>query len=176
MATATIPPKTASCKRTLTAERVRELFHYEPETGMLTWLVKPAHRVKVGDQDGWNDHGYRRVHVDGRKLYVHDLAWLWMTGEWPKHQLDHIDLNRANNRLSNLRQATMEQNRQNHGRGPKNTSGFKWVCWDKKHRCWLWQIRGNGKRMSGHEASPENAYRQAVAASVKLHGEFARTK
>lgn len=86
--------------REATAERVRELFRYDPETGIFTRLVdSPMHRAKAGETSASiNSQGYAQIRVDGKRYKAHRLAWLHMTGEWPTQQIDHIDGNRANNR------------------------------------------------------------------------------
>lgn len=175
MAVTKVSPKYESCKSPLTAERVRELFQYEPETGLLTWLVKPAHWVKVGDAAGWdNGNGYLRVSVFSEKFYVHDLAWLWMTGGWPEPQCDHIDADRKNNRWANLRVATLQENRRNHGKGWGNSSGLKWIT--KHHGGWQWVVRAEKTALRGWSMSPVAAHLQAVVAADQLHGSFSRSK
>lgn len=97
----------------LTAERLRELLHYE--NGVFTRLQRVGKsRVGVGSIAGTlNTRGYWQINVDGRLYYAHRLAWLWVTGEWPKGEVDHIDGDCANNRIENLRDVTHSTNKQN---------------------------------------------------------------
>ena len=160
----------------LTAERLREVLSYEPETGEFTWL-KPnpiGHRVKSGDLAGYFVQGYRRIAVDGRTYLGHRLAWLYMKGEWPANQVDHIDGNRGNNVWRNLREATHAQNHFNIGLTASNRTGFKGVSWFKKTRKWRARITVNRKEKTiGYFDTKEEAHSAYMSAANKLHGEFA---
>ena len=107
----------------LTAELAREHFHYDPISGVITRLTGP----KPGPC-GSNDKGYLRIGFKGRLYRAHRLAWLLTYGEWPDHQIDHINGVKTDNRLLNLRQATLAQNLQNRGRHRNNKLGVKGVC------------------------------------------------
>ena len=92
--------------KTLTAAQLRELLQYDPETGVVTRLVKSSNGIKVGDVAGTADaRGYILIRVDGWLHLAHRLAWLHMTCEWPKGMIDHINGVRDDNRWSNLRRA-----------------------------------------------------------------------
>src|SRR5262245_14923519 len=82
------------------AERVRQLLKYSPETGELRWRVSRRGRGARLGRDAGAGHakGYRRVSVDGRDYLVHRVIWLWMTGEWPAAQIDHRNGVRDDNR------------------------------------------------------------------------------
>jgi len=110
----------------------------------------------------------------GRTSYgAHRLAWLLTHGEWPKDEVDHINGDRMDNRLSNLREATRSQNSMNIGARRTNKTGFKGV-WAYKGR-FRSQIALDGKRTSlGTFDTAQEAYSAYCAAVVKLHGEFAR--
>ncbi len=130
----------------ITAEYLRSILDYEPETGIFTWKVRAASNVKVGDAAGCqNGDGYLRITVQSRKYKAHRLAWLHFHGVWPKDQLDHINRNRADNRIANLREVTNKQNMQNAGKYSHNTSGHPGVYWDKKRSKWRATIRHNQK-------------------------------
>ena len=93
---------------TLTAERLRELLNYDPETGEFMWLVSSRNsRALVGKIiRGYRaKNGYFSIRLDGRLYYAHRLAWLWMTGQHPTRFIDHKDVNPSNNKWENLRQA-----------------------------------------------------------------------
>ena len=99
----------------LTQARLREVLGYEPLTGILTWFVSPLNRqgvIKPGDRAGYvhPPKGYRRITIDGREYAEHRVIWFWMTGAWPKDQIDHKDNDKANNRWVNLREANNSQN------------------------------------------------------------------
>jgi hypothetical protein len=162
----------------ITAERLRELLHYDPETGVFTWLKRAARRVRVGDVAGCvAQSGYRLLKADGRLYRSHRLAWLWMTGEWPPCEIDHINGDKPDNRWANLRLATRSQNQANQGRTVTNTSGYKGVSWNAKSRKWRAQIRVNGRDSDlGYFASAADAHEAYVVAAKHHFGSFARVK
>ena len=100
----------------LTQPQLRKLFDYNPETGEVTRLLATSNFVKVGGPVGWVENtGYYRVHVQGKAYMLHKLIWVYMTGEWPEFEIDHIDRDRLNNRWNNLRKATRSENMANGG-------------------------------------------------------------
>lgn len=161
----------------LTAERIREVLSYDPETGVFTWRISPSTRVKVGDVAGHIDiKGYRRISI-GRKVYkAHRLAFLWMTGEWPKtKEVDHADDNHDNNRWHNLREATNSQNQANTRLRTSNKSGFKGVSFSQPAKKWLAVIYHQGSRYQlGFFDNPEDASAAYQSAAQRLFGEFHR--
>ena len=130
----------------LTAEYLRSILNYDPETGIFTRKVRTANSVKVGDVAGCsNGDGYLRLRLQSRLFYAHRLAWLYMYGEWPKGQIDHINRDRSDNRISNLREVTNKQNAQNSSKPSNNTSGYPGICWHKRDSKWVACIRHNQK-------------------------------
>jgi hypothetical protein len=99
----------------LTQDRLKYLLHYDPETGDWTWLNPPNHNTRLkGRLAGNRRHdGYLRIRIDGGLFYSSHLACLYMTGKLPDKEMDHIDRNPANDKWSNLRQATSSQNKYN---------------------------------------------------------------
>jgi hypothetical protein len=96
------------------AEIARSLWEYDEITGVLRWKVKPCPKVRVGDPAGHpNSNGHLHVCYRGKIYLVHRVAWLISTGAWPVHEIDHVNGLRADNRLSNLREATARQNQRN---------------------------------------------------------------
>ncbi len=157
-----------------TAERLRELLHYNPETGVFTWVVK-RRGVRVGAMAGTvsSTNGYRIIRLDYRAYQAHRLAWLWMVGGWPKGQIDHLNCNKVDNRWCNLREATPTQNTRNRPVRRDNRIGFKGVA-RANHR-WQARIWVNGKRFHiGCFDSPEDAHNAYAAAAKEYFGEFAR--
>jgi hypothetical protein len=111
--------QTPSKEQLLSAERARELFHYDPETGLLTWKTRysPFSRVRIGAVAGRMDHkGYRTVTIQSYEYFIHRVIWLMVTGEWPKFSVDHINGNRVDNRLANLRDIPHVMNMHNYHR------------------------------------------------------------
>lgn len=161
--------------RDLTAQELRRTLDYNPENGVFTWLTKNT-RHNIGDRAGAPTHqGYIRIGFNSRRYLGHHLAWLYMTGMWAKEDVDHKDLDRANNRWGNLRQASRSQNLANSPKRLKNTSGFKGVSWAKRERKWMAYIKVNYKHIwLGGFATPEDAHAAYVAAAQERFGEFAR--
>jgi hypothetical protein len=167
-------------KDIITAERLRELLHYDPTDGVFTWRqgYSAYSRITVGSVAGNLDSkGYTIIKIGGRRYGAHRLAWLWMTGEWPGGWLDHINGDRADNRFCNLRPATPSQNQANCRVSSDNTSGFKGVTWDMRRRKFKAQIRINDEliHLGYFDADkPHRAYAVYCLAARKHFGEFAR--
>ena len=156
----------------LTAERLRELFHYNSETGVLTRLVRTSNSVKVGDVAGWlTSEGYIRIRVDGRPHMAHRLAWLYIHGRFPPAETDHANGIRDDNRIINLRAVTNGENQQNQRRARSNSaSGLLGACWSAPHRKWRAKIKLNGKMLHiGLFSTAELAHAAYVAAKRELH-------
>lgn len=116
--------------------------------------------------------GYRFIGIERRHYKAARLAWLWMTGEWPSHDVDHRNRDRADDRWENLRHATRSQNGCNRGLS-RNTSGFKGVSWDKSRGRWFVSICVGGKQKNlGRFDCVEDAIAARNAAAERLHGEF----
>lgn len=114
----------------LTAERLREVLHYDPETGVFTWKVSTCRRMRAGQVAGCLDNtGYLKVSVDSCRHLLHRLAWLYVTGQWPDSSIDHINRERSDNRFVNLREASGSENQQNSKVSIRNTSGHKGVSY-----------------------------------------------
>jgi len=131
----------------LTQERLRELFHYSPDTGLFTRRMRTGRSTHVGDVLSPGDKGYVRVQIGQRNYFGHRLAWLYMTGEWPEDEVDHRDRDRGNNRWGNLRAATFKQNHENSTEQRNNTSGHRGICWHEQSRKWRARISHNGRRI-----------------------------
>lgn len=160
----------------VTPDRLKEVLNYDPESGLFTWLCVPNNRITIGQIAGnIGIQGYVIIKVDRRLYRAHRLAWLYMTGQWPKAQIDHRDLNATNNSWANLREATRSQNCYNQGARTNNTSGYKGVSWHKASGKWTAQTRINGKAAHlGLFGTAELAHRAYIEAAREHHGEFAR--
>lgn len=126
----------------LTQERVRELFDYDPETGIVTWRISVGRwkHIKPGTKVGSpTSDGYLEVWVDGRKYKLHRLIFLLMEGYFPEHQIDHINRIRDDNRWDNIREASPACNSRNTRLRSDNTSGVKGVS--KRIRTNKWSVQ-----------------------------------
>lgn len=144
----------------LSVERLREQLHYDPETGEWTWLTR-THTRPAGRRAGKTlSHGYHVIRVDDRLYHAGRLAFLYMIGRFPNPEIDHINRNRADDRWTNLREATYRLNALNRGLLPNNTSGLTGVTWNKRGRKWVAQTSvGNRNVYLGRFDTKEEAHR-----------------
>lgn len=112
----------AAREQSLTVERLREVLRYEPETGDFYRLVRGG-KFLPGTKAGYLCviHGYMKVGIDGRHFNAHRLAWLYVHGEWPKHSVDHINQDKADNRICNLRDVPMRENLRNQSKAHRHS-------------------------------------------------------
>jgi hypothetical protein len=154
-----------------TKERLEELFEYKD--GHLIYKRTIGRAVK-GMTVGWVEgNGYRCTNVDGTRYRMHRIIYQMHHG-WCPEFIDHIDHDKQNNKIENLRPATQQQNARNKPLGRKNTSGFKGVCWDKCNNKFKADIRINGKsKHLGYFDDPKEAAESYKEASKRYHGDFA---
>lgn len=127
----------------LTQERVRELFDYSD--GVLIRKIK-VRKVLPGDIVGKKtSHGYYRVGIDKVLYQVHRVIWLWHYGYFPEHTIDHINRNKIDNRIENLREASKQCNMRNSNVKKCNRSGVTGVSWQTDNKRWDAGIRINKK-------------------------------
>lgn len=158
-------------KNQLTAERLRALLQYSSETGEFTWLTDRNNRNRRGAVAGRvSQLGYVQIGIDGARYSAHRLAYLFVYGEWPAGDLDHIDQNKLNNRIANLRVASKCENQQNRPIHKNNKSGFKGVFWHTQSGKWAARIGVNGKqRHIGVFDDPEVAYKAYCESAARFH-------
>lgn len=158
----------------LTAERLRELLDYDPETGLFRWRKRIGTRCANGWFAGCPSLGYRLIRIEGSLHKAHRLAWLHVHGELPEF-MDHRNGDRQDNRLVNLRPATRRQNQQNQKTRADNTTGAKGVHRKRSKFVATIQVNYRTIRLGVYPTVDEAsaAYRQAAA----LHfGEFVRAE
>jgi hypothetical protein len=135
--------------RELTQELLQSLLSYNPETGEFTWLVRrgrcPAGKIAGCLTRNADGKVYLRIRIDGKKYLAHRLVWLYSYGAWPENQIDHIDQDSLNNRLSNLRDVSNAENHKNQKTYKNNSSGVTGVCFRNDMQKWMAQIKVNGK-------------------------------
>lgn len=153
-------------------ERLKELLDYDSATGNFLWNVDRKGTAKKGTTAGARrSHGYRQIMVDGKMYAAHRLAWFYVHGHWPKHQIDHINHVRDDNRIENLRCATSQQNNQNRSLNCNNTSGVSGVYWFKAGKKWHASIRNNKRAVHlGYFNSKEEAVAKRMEYEQKLWG------
>lgn len=158
-------------KHTMTAEKLRELVHYDPESGAFTWLnVSKFGTAKVGAIAGSRHaQGYRQINFRREVYLCHRLAWLYVHGEWPSACIDHINGDKADNRLANLRSVTSTINAQNVRRAQVNNSlGLLGVSRDKKK--FSARLLADGLRVHvGSFDTPAEAHAAYLTAKRQLH-------
>ncbi len=157
----------------LTQAELRELLDYDPETGVFRWkkIIYSASRVRVGEVAGFKaTGGYMELRIARAYWKAHRVAWFWVHGEWPPALIDHINHDIQDNRICNLRLATILQNRQNLKRYKSNKSGYKGVYWHSGNNKWAAHISVNGKRtyLGGFEQI-EDAAAEYARAAARLH-------
>ncbi len=155
--------------------RLRELMTYDPETGEFMFVKRRGYR-KAGEKAGSiTAFGYWRIRIDGKEYPAHRLAWLYVHGVWPENDLDHINLDKLDNRMTNLRIATPAQNNANQPLTIRNSSGFKGATWHKRCQKWQAAIKVSGKNIHlGLFESAEAAHDAYIKAAKEHYGEFAR--
>lgn len=120
--------------------RIKELLDYDEDLGIFTWKVSTNKKVEVGDIAGSGKQGdYIRVRIDGTLHQCHRLAWLYKYGEFPKGEIDHIDRDKSNNAIWNLRDTDRSTNAYNRDLQSNNKSGVKGVrqIADNKWRAYI---------------------------------------
>lgn len=149
-------------KTDLTTEQLKSRINYNPETGEFSH----ATRKSAGTV---NSNGYLKIEVFYKKYAAHRLAWLWVYGKFPEDQLDHINGNKLDNRIANLRECSATENNRNVGKRSTNTSGYKGVA--KVGARWRATIGADAKHI-GYFSSAKEAAQARDAAAALEHGQF----
>lgn len=177
-----------------TPDELRQLLTYDPDTGKLFWKERGPEWFADGKHSStrsaatWNARyagteafttadrfGYRQGAIFGRTYRGHRVIWAIAYGHWPELDVDHINGDTSDNRLSNLRESTKMENSYNRGCPANNTSGFKGVFWHRRRARWGAKIRHQGRRIDlGLFLDKTDAAKAYDAAARKHHGEFAR--
>ena len=160
----------------LTQARLKQLFKYDPLTGLFLRLVTTNSRAVAGTLAGTVDgKGYLHIRIDGEIYRCHRLAWLYVYGEFPEDSIDHINLNRTDNRICNLRKASDTENKYNRNCLSTSKSGVKGVSWSASRKKWVAQISDNNCTIYlGRYSTIEGAKAAYDAAAKKMHREYFR--
>lgn len=159
----------------LTQDRLKELLHYDPETGVFTWRRDMQGKMAFAGQEAGsiNSRGYREIGVDGRSYYAHRLAWLYMHGYLP-NRIDHKNLNTSDNSARNIRECTQSSNVANSPMRKSNTTGIKGVGLHKSGK-FTASITVNYRKIHlGYFHTKEAAAESYIKAAQTYFGEFAR--
>jgi len=155
----------------LTQARLKELLHYDPDTGIFTWKDRCGGRIKIGSVAGGpHIDGYQHIRVRGKRLLSHRLAFLYMSGAFPTLDVDHINHKRNDNRWVNLRVVNRRDNRRNSRVAAHNTSGTIGVSYHKRDKRWQAYITGHtGRRHLGYFATLEEATTARAKANLRYN-------
>lgn len=155
----------------LTQARLKEILHYNQETGEFTNILKRINAGEIGSTAGCIDHFYLRISVDGKLYYCHRLAWLYMTGEFPCSKIDHKNGARSDNSWKNLRLVSHKKNLENIRKPYKNNkSGFLGVSYSKTMKKFEACLRHNYKTLHlGYFELPIDAYNRYLEVKREIH-------
>lgn len=161
--------------RQLDLELIRTMLSYDFETGDLTWISNSRNSMKAGRVvNRPQPDGYLYVKCKNQRFCAHRVAWALHYGEWPATPLDHINMNRSDNRISNLRLASVTENNRNRVRQRNNTSGHKGVSLHKPTGKYVAKLTTNKvTKHLGTFSTLEEAGAAYQAAAKEMHGEFA---
>lgn len=152
----------------ITQDELKKVLHYSPNSGIFTWVLNTSCRDVVGTRAGFYVDKYRCIGIYNNTYKEHRLAFLYMTGTWPKAQMDHINHIRDDNRWCNLQESTNQQNQRNSTRRINNTSGCTGVYWDTEKSRWMAYIYvDNRRKYLGRYKDKEDAIRARKEAEVK---------
>lgn len=176
-------------------EYLRQVLEYNPETGIFIWKNRSVDMFIDGKQSahqscsswnakyanriasGYQSKGYVYIGINSRNFLAHRVAWKFYYGDEPPRYIDHIDGNKKNNAIKNLREATQSQNNANSKKFKNNTSGYKGIIWDKSRNKWQVKVQFEGKTIHfGRFNDLESAIKIHKDAFSKLYGEYARFK
>lgn len=156
----------------LTADELRAAVSYDPETGVFTWRNPASRRVRSGSPAGSvTGYGYLSIRINKRAYLAHRLAWLYVHGNWPASEIDHVNGIRTDNRIVNLRDVPGNVNRQN-VRRPKRTckSGVLGVVWSERYQKWEAKLTVNHKnRYIGRFDDKQEAHAAYLQAKREFH-------
>ena len=131
----------------ITVGELKSLLDYNPSTGLFIWKSDRTSTVREGDVAGTNCKGYITITINGKRYQAHRLAWLYMTGNLPNNQIDHINGVRDDNRFCNLREVDNSENARNSKHRDNNTSGHIGVNFEVRGSKWTANIKVDGKKI-----------------------------
>jgi hypothetical protein len=152
-----------------------KMIRYDSESGKFYWLAQRGRAIKPGDQvKGSVSHGYLIFSINRKNYLAHRLAWFLTFNKFPNQQIDHINHDKLDNRLCNLREASASQNQWNKKRQRNNSTGFKGVSFHSQTGLYRARIKHFGKELLfGCYKTPNEANEAVQKARLSLHKEFA---
>lgn len=165
----------------ISRSEIMDALDYDPSDGHFRWRKDFGPNAKAGQIAGTvNPNGYISIYIGGatrgRRMVAHRIAWMCVHGVWPDGDIDHINRDRRDNRISNLRVATRSQNRANSASSSKNVSGFTGVMFDKRWKKWTAFIRSNKRYyFLGRHDEKECAIAVRSIADKSLNGHYSST-
>ena len=156
-------------KTSLTHQRLKDILHYDPETGIFTNVLR-RRRALIGNRAGHlnKSTGYRYLRIDGRVYREHRVAFLYQEGVFPPDQVDHINRIRTDNRFVNLQHSSYIRNGRNHPLQSNNTSGTVGVSWCNRDERWVAKIKIKGRTIAlGYFDDKSEAIKACAAANIK---------
>lgn len=133
-------------KRRISHKRLLEVLDYNPETGDFKWKHSKIGRVAGAVAGTVSAGGYWQIIINRKFYFAHRLAWFYVRGKWPRKDIDHINRERCDNRIRNLREVTQSQNSTNvELRSSRNVSGYRGVTHDRKSNKWMTRVYKDGK-------------------------------
>jgi hypothetical protein len=172
------PPSNSRHRRLVTAERLRALLDYDPDTGRFHWRMRRGGAAAKGAEAGHRTaQGYRLIGIDGTNYLAHRLAWLHVHGAHPPDEIDHINGDPTDDRIANLRPCSRTENARNvrGGRSSRFKGVYRRLYNGGKTIRWVAHIRIDGKnRYLGTYPTDEEAFAAYKAAALEHYGEFAR--
>ena len=161
-----------AAKELITAGRLKEFLSYDPLTGTFVWIKTKSKCARAGKATSLavNGDGYRHIYIDGRTYKAHRLAWLYVHGEWPSGQIDHINGVKDDNRLTNLRDVSNKTNSRNQNRAHKDNKVGALGVTTRPRGKYQATITVDGKKLYlGQHETSELASQAYAKAKVKFH-------
>ena len=154
----------------ISQDYLKSKLQYDKDTGIFVWK-NSARGIKKGAVAGSiSDQGYVVIRIDYKIYRAHRLAWLYMTGNFPKYEIDHINGIRSDNRFENLRDVTRSENKKNVGKYKTNVSGVNGVRWYAPLQKWHVQIQCNSVKIHiGYYSDLNDAISARIKAEVKFN-------
>ncbi len=158
------------CKQEITQNYLKTLFEYDQKTGNLIWLKNKRQKTKGKIAGSLGSKGHVEIKIDGIKYQAHRLVWLYLNGNFPTNQIDHINRIKSDNRIENLREVTNSENKQNIDKPRGYSNPYMGVYFHKKRKKWRSKITKEGVQYElGFFDTPELAKKAYLDAKKELH-------